>query len=167
MQASPTGGAGTGVAIRAMQADDAARVMEMIAALSAHEGAPPPPMDAAALVRWSLGDDARFAAIVAETGGSIAGYALFHEGFHIGRGRPGSLLMDLYVDPPWRRRGIARSLLAAVARATVDRDGDWVTWQAHPQNVEALRFYQAVGARRYAAADYELAGPTLDRMTHF
>lgn len=151
--------------IRAMDAADAERVIAMIAALSAHEGAPPPPMDAAALIRWGLGEDARFSALVAERRGKAVGYALFHESFHIGRARPGSVLMDLYVDRGHRRRGIARALLAAVARATQARDGDWVTWQAHPRNIEALAFYEAIGARRFAAADFELADGAMARIT--
>jgi len=150
--------------IRSMAEADAPRVVAMIGALSAHEGAPPPPMDSAALLRWSQGADARFSALVAERPGGVVGYALYHDGFHIGRGMPGSLLMDLFVDPRERRRGVARALLAAVARATVARGGDWVTWQAHPGNAEARAFYDAVGARRFAAADYELADRALARI---
>lgn len=153
-----------GLRVRAMTAEDAGRVVEMIAALSAHEGAPPPPIDREALVGWSLGEQPRFSALVAETGGAVIGYALFHDGFHIGRGSPGTLLMDLFVEPAHRRRRVARALIAAVARATAERGGDWITWQAHPRNVEALAFYEAVGARRYAAADYELADTALDAL---
>lgn len=151
--------------IRAMDATDADRVIAMIAALSAHEGAPPPPLDAATLLRWGLGEDARFCALVAERRAMTVGYALFHDSFHIGRSRPGSVLMDLFVDRGHRRRGIARALLAAVARATLDRQGDWVTWQAHPRNIEALAFYEAIGARRFAAADFELADGAITRLT--
>ncbi|MEQ8585534.1 MAG: GNAT family N-acetyltransferase [Thalassobaculaceae bacterium] len=151
-----------GLWVRAMTAEDAGRVVEMIAALSAHEGAPPPPMDREALIGWSLGREARFSALVADIDGAVIGYALFHDGFHIGRGSPGTLLMDLFVEPAHRRRRVARALIAAVVRATVARGGDWITWQAHPRNVEALAFYESVGARRYAAADYELADKALD-----
>lgn len=150
-----------GLRVRAMTESDAGGVLDMIAALSAHEGAPPPPIDRAALIKWSLGSDARFSAIVAEIAGELVGYALFHDGFHIGRGRPGTMLMDLFVDPAHRRRRIARALLAEVARATASRGGDWITWQAHPRNAEALAFYRSIGARRYSAADYELADQAL------
>lgn len=150
--------------IRTMRAQDCDRVVAMIAALSAHEGAPPPPMDARALTRYAFGSDPRFSGLVSDLDGEIVGYALYHDGFHIGRGRPGSLLMDLFVEPVARRHGIARALLGAVAKATLARGGDWITWQAHPRNAEALAFYEAIGARRYAAADYELAGPALDRL---
>ena len=152
------------VSIRAMRKDDADRVIAMIAALSAHEGAPPPPLTAEELLRWSLGEDARFHALVAERGGIAVGYALFHDSFHIGRSRPGSVLMDLFVDRGHRRRGIARSLLAAVAQATQVRQGDWITWQAHPRNIEALAFYEAIGARRFAAADFELADRAMESL---
>lgn len=152
------------VDIRDMRPDDAHRVVSMIAALSAHEGAPPPPIDVPALLHWAFGDDPRFAGLVADRAGEIVGYALFHGGFHIGRGKPGSMMMDLFVEPQARRQGIARALLAAVADETLKRGGDWVTWQAHPRNDEALAFYDSIGARRFAAADYEIAGRALKKM---
>ena len=150
------------IRIREMREEEAGRVIVMIAALSAHEGAPPPPLTAEELLRWSLGADARFHALVAVRGGNPVGYALFHDSFHIGRSRPGSVLMDLFVDRGHRRRGIARALLAAVAHATQERQGDWITWQAHPRNIEALAFYEAIGARRFAAADFELADGAME-----
>lgn len=155
---------GRTVRVRPMTPADADRVVAMIAALSAHEGAPPPPMNSASLLRWSQGDDARFSAVVAEARGAVIGYALYHEGFHIGRGRPGTVLMDLFVEAAHRRHGIARLLLAAVARNTLARQGDWMTWQAHPRNGEALSFYESIGARRFAAADFELADRALRRL---
>jgi GNAT superfamily N-acetyltransferase len=54
----------------------------------------------------------------------------------------GPELEDLFVDPGWRRRGIARQLVQAIAR--IARDGGhprlWVTGNPH-----ALAFYQAAG----------------------
>ncbi len=145
------------VVVRAMTPDDAPAIARMASALSAHEGADPPPFDAAAVRRWGFGPDRRFDGVVAERDGNPVGYALFHDGFHVGRGRPGLLLMDLYAEPPVRRCGIGRALMAAVAETARRRGGSWVVWQAHPDNVEGLAFYRAIGARRYRAADFELA----------
>ena len=150
--------------IRSMTAEDTPAVVEMAAALSTHEGAPPPPMTAADLRHWAFGARPRLVGLIAEWRSSLAGYALYHDGFHIGHGRPGTFLMDLFVRPEARRQGIASDLLKAVARATVENEGSWLVWQAHPANVEALAFYKAVGGRRYAAADFELAGAALSAL---
>ena len=145
------------VIVRPIVADDAPALERMAAALSAHEGVEAPPFDAAAVRRWGFGPDRRFDGMVAIDGTRTVGYALFHDGFHVGRGTPGVVLMDLYADPAVRRRGIGRALLQAVVEAARRRGGTWVVWQAHPDNAEALAFYRATGARRFRAADFELA----------
>lgn len=145
------------VSVRPIVPEDAPDLARMAAALSAHEGAPAPPFDAATVRRWGFGPDRRFAGMLAEAAGRPVGYALFHDGFHVGQGAPGLVLMDLYVEPAARRHGVARRLMAAVGDAARARGGTWVTWQAHPENLEGLAFYRAIGARRYRAADFELA----------
>lgn len=152
------------VIVRPIVPEDAPEVARMAAALSAHEGQPPPPFDADTVGRWGFGGDRRFDGVVAIEGGRPVGYALFHDGFHVGRGSPGLVLMDLYTEPAMRRRGIGQALMAAVADAARRRAGTWVVWQVHPDNPEGLAFYRSIGARRYRAADFELtlAGdPTL------
>lgn len=144
------------VTVRPMHPDDAPELARMAAELSAHEGAPPPPFDAGTVRRWGFGPDRRFDGVVAVADGQTAGYALFHDGFHVGRGSPGLVLMDLYTAPEARRRGVGRALMAAVTDAARQRGGGWVVWQVHPDNTEALAFYRALGGRRYRAADFEL-----------
>lgn len=144
------------VNIRAMTRGDAPAVARMAHALSAHEGAEAPPFDAEAVLRWGFGPVRRFDGVVAELDGAVVGYALFHDGFHVGRGTPGLVLMDLYTEPTARRRGIGSGLMAAVAAAARGRGGNWVVWQVHPDNADGLAFYRAIGGRRYRAADFEL-----------
>ncbi|EDP61407.1 GCN5-related N-acetyltransferase [alpha proteobacterium BAL199] len=148
------------VIVRPMVVGDASEVARMAAALSAHEGAAPPPFDAATIERWAFGPDRRFDGLVAMADNRHVGYALFHDAFHVGQGAPGLFLMDLYTDPVARRQGVGRALVDAVAAIARERDGTWVVWQAHPDNVEALAFYRSIGGRRYRAADFELlVGP--------
>lgn len=142
--------------VRAMAPDDASGIARMAAALSAHEGADAPPFDAAAVLRWGFGAGRRFDGVVAEAAGRLVGYALFHDGFHVGEGAPGIMVMDLYADPDMRRRGVGRALMDAVVEAARNRGCTWVTWQVHPDNTDALAFYRAIGGRRYRAADFEL-----------
>lgn len=61
----------------------------------------------------------------------------------VGSGRDGGLeLEDLFVDPDWRRRGIARRLVRQIVATARDAGHRrlWVTGNPH-----ALAFYQAVG----------------------
>lgn len=144
------------VTVRPMAVADAADIARMAAALSAEEGADPPPFDADAVRRWGFGDDRRFDGLVAEIGGKTVGYALFHDGFHVGKGAPGLFLMDLFTRPEARRRGVGRALMMALVDAARRRGGCWVVWQVQPDNSDALAFYRHIGGRRYRAADFEL-----------
>lgn len=136
-------------------------LLRMMAALSEHEGAPPPPMSGAEIRRWGLGEQARFGGLVAERGGRIVGYIFHHDGFHIGQGKPGLVLMDLFVEADHRGRGVGSALMAALARTAQERHCGWISLQVHPDNPGAMDFYRAIGARRYRAADYEIAGMDL------
>lgn len=158
-----------GYKIRPAEPSDGERVAEMAAALSAHEGEPPPPFDAAAFRRFGFGEDRRFETILAEAPATeatvaVVGYALYRDMFHVGMGTPGLHMIDLFVEPAHRGRGAGRGLVAALARICRDRDGTWVTWQCQPRNSEAMVFYERIGGRRFDAANFELAGDALAAM---
>lgn len=144
------------VITRPIRPSDAETIAELAAELSAHEGAPPPPFDAETVRRWAFGADPRFAGTIAERNGIAVGYALWHDGFHVGRGAPGLFLMDLFVVPSARRRGVGSTLMDAVADVVREREGGWLVWQVHPENKEAMAFYRRIGGRRYSAADFEM-----------
>lgn len=144
------------IRIRALAPEDAGRVAELAASLSAFEGAPPPPFQAEDVVRWGTGPDRKFDGFVAERDGRIVGYLLHHDGFHVGHGGPGLVLMDLFVESRARGYGVGRALMTEIAKEAQARSCRWITWQVHPDNASAMDFYRAVGGRRYRAADYEL-----------
>lgn len=152
------------VAVRAMQPADAERVAEMAAALSAHEGQPPPPFGAAEVLRYGFGAEKRFDGLVARLAGETVGYALYFDSFNVGLGTPGLHMIDLYVEPRARARGVGRALVAAVAAEALRRGGAWVVWQSLPSNALALAFYRRIGGRQYQAADFELAGEALSEL---
>jgi len=162
------------VEIRPGTPSDGERVAEMAAALSAHEGEPPPPFDAEIFRRFGFGPERRFEPLVAEVfgdasrggdrGGELVGYVLFSNLFHVGLGAPGLHMIDLFVEPSYRRLGLGRRMLAALAKICVERDATWITWQCLPSNAEAMAFYEDIGGRRFNAANFELAGPNLVRL---
>ena len=80
-------------------------------------------------------------------------------------GRPGIYLEDLFVRPDARGRGIGRDLLARIARIALDRGCGRLEWSVLDWNVDAIGFYEKVGA---VAMDdwttYRLTGEDLARL---
>lgn len=150
--------------IRPLEDGDLDRVIAMMAGLSGAEDMPAPTVDRDALKRWALDDRPRFEGLVATLDGRPVGYLFHHDGFHIAHAAPGLVLMDLFVLPEVRRRGVGRALMAALARRARRRSCTWVSWQARPEASEAVAFYRSLGATRYRAADFELADAAFDRL---
>jgi GNAT superfamily N-acetyltransferase len=86
-------------------------------------------------------------ALLARCGGETAGYAIYYSTFSTFVGRAGIWLEDLYVRPQFRRRGLGRQLIEAVARIGVERDCGRFEWMALNWNVGALEFYRGLGAK--------------------
>src|ERR1044072_2097869 len=63
-----------------------------------------------------FGPEAVVTALLACEGGELAGYAIYFFTFSSFLGRRGLWLEDIYVRPEFRRRGIGRKLMEAVAR---------------------------------------------------
>lgn len=84
-------------------------------------------------------------ALLARVDGDAAGYAVYYRTFSTFAGRPGIFLDDLYVRPVYRRRGLGRALLKAVAGVCAEPGGR-LEWMALRWNENALRFYRNLGA---------------------
>lgn len=85
---------------------------------------------------------------VAEVDGTIAGMALWFVNFSTWDGVAGIYLEDLFVRPGFRRRGLARALLAALAAECVRRGYTRLSWAVLNWNTAQLSLGQAslVGA---------------------
>ena len=55
------------------------------------------------------------------------------------------MVRDIYVDPQWRRTGVARALLDAVRAAAQQSGALRLTLQTEDDNVAALRLYERYG----------------------
>ncbi len=86
-------------------------------------------------------------ALLAHCDGEKVGYAVYFTTFSSFVGRPGLWLEDLYVRPQFRRRGIGRSLIEAVARVAAERNCGRLEWTALNWNRNALDFYRRLGAK--------------------
>jgi GNAT superfamily N-acetyltransferase len=85
-------------------------------------------------------------ALVAERHGTVVGFALFFTNFSTFLAQPGLYLEDLFVEPAERGRGVGKSLLEHLARLAVARGCGRFEWSVLDWNVDAIRFYERMGA---------------------
>jgi GNAT superfamily N-acetyltransferase len=83
-----------------------------------------------------------FEVLLAESGGAIVGYALFHLSYEPSYSARGVYLSDLYVTPDRRPEGVGRALLARVAREAAARGRTFVWWVSRTN--EARGFYRTL-----------------------
>lgn len=86
-------------------------------------------------------------ALFAHCDGEVAGYAIYFFTFSSFVGRAGIWLEDVYVRPQFRKRGLGRRLIEAVARIGAERGCGRFEWAALNWNERALEFYRGLGAR--------------------
>jgi len=97
------------------------------------------------LARDGFGENPRFRALIAEWEEHPAGYAVFFGYYSTWAGR-GLFLEDLFVREAFRKRGIGRALLAAVARIAVDEHCYGIHWEVLDWNQKAIELYRKMGA---------------------
>jgi ribosomal protein S18 acetylase RimI-like enzyme len=131
-----------GVSLRTAAADDTPLLERFLSAMLADIGLPQRLGGAARFRADGFGRDPAFTAVIAERAGSPVGYALFWPTYDTESARRGGWLSDLYVAPEARRHGVARQLLAEVARHTAARDGRYLVWLVHESNRQARAFYR-------------------------
>ena len=137
--------------IRAARAGDVDAIARMLQASAESQGEPGALcVTAADLLREGFGEAPRFHALLADADGTIVGLALYVFHFSTWTSINGIHLEDLYVDPAWRSRGVARALmveLAVIARRTGCRRLRWFVLRS---NDRARRFYESIGAELLA-----------------
>jgi GNAT superfamily N-acetyltransferase len=84
--------------------------------------------------------------LVADSGGTLVAFALFFTNFSTFLAKPGLYLEDLYVQPAQRSRGIGRALLQRLGALAVERGCGRFEWSVLDWNVNAIRFYEQMGA---------------------
>jgi GNAT superfamily N-acetyltransferase len=134
------------VVIREAGAADAASVMSLVRELAEFER----------LAHEVVGDESMMgealaaghsAALLAEVDGAAIGLALYFHNFSTFLARRGIYLEDLYVKPAFRKHGVGRALLRRLARLAVERGCGRFEWAVLDWNVDALRFYESLGAK--------------------
>ncbi len=102
---------------------------------------------------------------IAEQDGAAAGGALWFRNFSTWDGVAGIYLEDLFVRPQFRRRGLARALLATLARECVENGYSRLSWAVLDWNVNAIALYDAVGGRQQREwITYRVSGSELSEL---
>jgi GNAT superfamily N-acetyltransferase len=142
---------------------DAADITDMIHALAEFEHAADQcTVTETQISRALFGNSPTVHGHVAEVDGEVAAMALWFVNFSTWDGVAGIYLEDLFVRPGFRRRGLARKLLAALARECIDNGYTRLSWAVLNWNVDAIALYDGVGAAPQREwTTYRLSGPSL------
>ena len=152
--------------IRNARPGDEADIVAMIHDLAAFERAPDEctvtePQITAAL----FGADPTAHCFIAEVDGQIAAMALWFRTFSTWDGVAGIHLEDLFVREAFRRRGLARDLLARLARECVEHGYSRLGWAVLDWNTDAITLYDSVGGRPMSEwVTYRVSGPELSAL---
>ena len=112
-----------------------------------------------------FGSDRVAEVVLASRGGETAGFALWFRSYSTFLARPGIYLEDLFVFPAHRGRGLGRRLLGHLARTARERGYGRVEWAVLDWNVDAIRFYESLGAAPMSDwTTFRLTGDALDAL---
>lgn len=154
------------VTIRPARPGDEAAIVAMIHELADFERAPEQCTVTESQITAALfGDDPPARCHVAEGDGQTAAMALWFRTFSTWDGVAGIHLEDLYVRPAFRRRGLARRLLAALARECVEQGYSRLGWAVLDWNTDAIALYDQVGGQQLSEwIGYRVSGPELSAL---
>ena len=152
--------------IRLVRPGDEAELTAMIHELAEFEHAADECTVTEKQLRQALfGDSPTVHGHIAEVDGAPAAAALWFRNFSTWDGVAGIYLEDLFVRPQFRRRGLARKMLAALARECVADGYTRLSWAVLDWNVNAISLYDAVGGKpQNDWITYRVSGPELSAL---
>jgi GNAT superfamily N-acetyltransferase len=150
------------IAVRPFAPGDAPALAAMMREMARFYGAAVPPD---ARVEDALIAQARSVDILlAFAGEELAGFATFSVLFPVGGLLSFVYVQQVYVGSGARRRGVARQLMAAIARTARTRGCHRLEWSTGVTNAAARALYDGLGAIGSEKVQYVLEGDALDRL---
>ena len=152
--------------IRIAEPGDEADIVAMIHELALFEEAPDECTVTESQITAALfGDDPVASCHLAVVEGQTAAMALWFRNFSTWDGVAGIHLEDLFVREPFRRRGLARALLATLAHECVEKNYTRLSWAVLDWNSNAIALYDDVGGRPLREwITYRVSGAGLSRL---
>ena len=105
-------------------------------------------LNAETYLRDGFGKQPAFSGLVAEDGGKVIGYLLYHLGYDSDAAARNLQVVDLYVEQKARRKRAGRALMAAAAEIAVKAEAKELVWSVYNLNNLAASFYENLGAER-------------------
>ena len=105
-------------------------------------------LNAETYLRDGFGKQPAFSGLVAEDGGKVIGYLLYHLGYDSDAAARNLQVVDLYVEQKARRKRAGRALMAAAAEIAVKAEAKELVWSVYNLNSLAASFYEKLGAER-------------------
>jgi GNAT superfamily N-acetyltransferase len=157
---------GSSTVVRVVRPGDEAELTAMIHELAEFERASAECTVTAEQLREALfGASPTVFGHIVEVDGRAAGGALWFRNFSTWDGVAGIYLEDLFVRPEFRRRGLGRRLLAALARECVEHGYSRLSWAVLNWNVNAIALYDSVGGQPQDEwTTYRVSGPQLSEL---
>jgi GNAT superfamily N-acetyltransferase len=117
------------------------------------------------LARDGFGKDPQFAALIAEMAGKPVGFALYTFNYSVWTGARGIFIEDIWVVPEQRRGGVARALMAALAKECAAKGFKRIDLNVLDWN-PARGFYEKIGLRWIKNwLPYRLSGEALEKLS--
>ncbi|HEY3058757.1 MAG TPA: GNAT family N-acetyltransferase [Chloroflexota bacterium] len=135
--------------IRHLVEADVPALLDLIDGLADYEKLPRP--DAAARARLAADavvDPPRFHVLVADSDGTLIGYAFYFFTYSTFLARPTLYLEDIFVLPERRGQRAGVALFRACTREAVERGCGRMDWQVLTWNQPSIEFYKRLGARQ-------------------
>ncbi|MBD2022740.1 GNAT family N-acetyltransferase [Leptolyngbya sp. FACHB-36] len=133
--------------LRSATPDDTEALFTLIQALAEYEKLSHAVIGSAnALKEHLFGNRPYVEAIVAEVADQAVGFALFFYNYSTFLTKPGIYLEDLFVLPEYRRLGIGKALLSALAQRALTEGCGRLEWSVLDWNAPAIAFYERMGA---------------------
>lgn len=148
---------------------DVSVIVEMIRELAGVEGRPQLAMASEQQIHQALfGNPARAEAVmIQDIPGRNVGYGWFFTVIPTFIGAPNLYLEDLYLRPAARKTGLGTGFMRWLARMALERGCRCIEWSAQPDNVQALAFYDRLGAtRKDPPVEFRLSDEALRRVAN-
>jgi ribosomal protein S18 acetylase RimI-like enzyme len=134
------------IRIRPARPEDAVEIARMANALNRALGVDVDSFTADRVQEDAFGPEPLVSILIAEMGGRAAGYAFYHTGYDSDLPARSLVVVDLYVDPEVRGRGLGQALMAGLAREAIRLKARSMTGGVLDSNTKAIAFYRSLGA---------------------
>ncbi len=152
------------VEIREATIDDSALILRFVTELAIYERAENEVTATEADITSSLfGETSPTRALICTLDREPIGFAVYFFNYSTWLGKHGLYLEDLYISPDQRGAGAGTALLKHLANIALAHNCGRFEWSVLDWNEDAIRFYQAIGARpQQEWVGYRLTGRALE-----